>query len=151
MEIEFNRIINHEKCTVSQVFIDGEHFGFGMEDPHKDVKVRGVTRIPAGRYRVEYRITPEPSPKTAHYRKKYSWFNDHLMLQDVANFQYVYIHIGNTHKDTDGCLLVGADVAEDNFYGFRIGRSTDKFQQLYQMAAQEISIGKKVFITVNEI
>lgn len=151
MEIEYRRIIHHDLCTISHVLVDGKHFGFGLEDPSQLTKIRGNTRIPAARYEVKYRETPQPSPKTAQYRAKHSWFTNHLWLQNVKNFQYVYMHKGNNHKHTDGCLLIGTDLMQNDKYGFVIGRSTDAFHELYQMAQQEFEIGKKVFVTIKDI
>jgi hypothetical protein len=31
----------------------------------------------------------------------------HLLVQDVPNRDWILFHIGNTSKDTSGCILVG--------------------------------------------
>src|SRR3990172_8231816 len=57
-------------------------------------KIAKRTAIPAGLYRI--RIT-------------YSWrFGRKLpLLMDVAGFEGIRIHAGNTEADTEGCILVG--------------------------------------------
>ena len=51
------------------------------------------------------------------------------MLQDVPNFQYVYIHIGNDDDDTAGCLLVGMGNSADDV-GF-INGSKQAYMKIY--------------------
>ena len=52
-----------------------------------------------------------------------------LWLQDVPDFEWVYIHSGNNHKHTSGCLLVGYSANEA---AMTIGRSRDAYSDLYQ-------------------
>ena len=52
------------------------------------------TAIPLGRYRLS--ITP-----SARFKE------DLPLLADVPGFEGIRIHAGNTHEDTEGCLLVG--------------------------------------------
>jgi len=55
------------------------------------------------------------------------------MLQDVPNFQYVYIHIGNDDDHTDGCLLVADSVKSNRFdQNNNLSSSTPAFKRLYQ-------------------
>src|SRR5690606_2699229 len=50
------------------------HFNsFVIEDEYREVKVKGETRIPAGRY--ELKIRKQDTPLTLKYRKRYpEWF-----------------------------------------------------------------------------
>ena len=123
---------------------------FVLEDEGRTTKVRGETRIPAGRYQIKFRKVL--SGMTKKYRSRFSWFTWHLELQDVPGFKYVYIHIGNTDEHTDGCLLVAntCDLDPQNGNGF-IGDSTSCFKDIYQHVSKALKDGKQVFIEVKDI
>jgi hypothetical protein len=54
------------------------------------------------------------------------------MLKDVPGFVGIYIHIGNTDSDTDGCILLG-DNADNNVVGpGAIGSSMICFKRFYK-------------------
>lgn len=126
-----------------------DFLSYALEDEHRAVKIKGETCIPAGLYEVKFRQVL--SDKTKAYRGMYNWFHWHLHLQDVPGFQYVYIHIGNDEKDTDGCILV-QDSANNNQVkdGFN-GSSKPAFKRLYENVTEEINNGNKVFIRVKDI
>jgi hypothetical protein len=124
---------------------DGIHECFIVEDEKRSIKVRGETRIPAGRYRIKYREVL--SEKTIKYRAKYPWFKWHIELQSVPGFQFVYIHIGNTEKDSDGCLLANTSVNMDTGVG---SGSTAAFQKLYKKICPLLDADKEVWITIND-
>ena len=70
-----------------------------LEDEHRDVKVAGETRIPAGRYEIKLR-PPEQGNVNAKYMSKFpDMHKGRLWLQDVPGFTWIYIHIGNTDDD----------------------------------------------------
>lgn len=54
--------------------------------------------IHAGTYRIVRYNSPKHGPNT-------------LFLLDVPDFEYVEIHIGNYPRDSQGCILVGLDIA----------------------------------------
>ena len=55
MNIQVLKIAESQNSTLSQMRIDGAFFCFVIEDGHRDVKVSGETRIPAGTYKVQRR------------------------------------------------------------------------------------------------
>lgn len=97
MKIEVRRLYLRDTWTIGEVFVDGAHECFSLEDranyPGED-KVPGETAIPCGTFRIEWRASP-------HFGKSMPY------LTHVPNFYGVMIHPGNTPKDTRGCLLVG--------------------------------------------
>lgn len=119
MELLLKRIARRETYTIGKLFIDGAYICDTIEDKDRGLrqdmqpsviramKRQGVTAIPAGRYRVTMDIkSPKFSQKK--YEKKYGFCGGYLpRLINVPGFDGVLIHIGNTAKDTDGCLLVG--------------------------------------------
>lgn len=107
---------------------------FTLEDEGRVEKVNGEARIPADTYEVVLNDSlGYVSPLTERYRKKFDWFDWHLMLKDVKGFKYVYVHIGNTDENTDACILVAntCDLTPPTTDGF-IGESTDCYKRLYQ-------------------
>jgi hypothetical protein len=75
-------------------------------------KIPGNTRIPEGHYRLG--IKKENTPLTERYRNRFDWFSNHIEIEGIPNYDLVYIHIGNTHKDTKGCLLIADGVNAAN-------------------------------------
>ena len=103
---------------------------YTLEDEHRDEKVRGETRIPAGEYRITLR-------RIGRLHQKYSSrvptiHKGMLWVRDVPNFEYILIHCGNTDEHTAGCLLLG-DTQENNQIkknGF-VGHSTRAYFRIY--------------------
>lgn len=149
MNITLTRFSNGAEDTLGLMSIDGKFECFTLEDQYRSFKVRGDTRIPEGTYKIKFREVN--SPMTEKYQKRFRWFKWHLELQDVPNFQYVYIHIGNNEKDTDGCILVG-DEASTNVSGYGyIKRSTQAYERLYSKIKQSLISGKEVTITIKDL
>ena len=87
----------------------------------RGVKVRGLTAIPAGTYRLAVTHSPRfgvPMP----------------ILTDVPYFDGVRIHPGNGIEDTDGCILVGQR-AELLRHAMRLLDSRRAYDELMQTLA----------------
>lgn len=123
-------------------------YGYTLEDEHRDVKVKGETRIPAGTYEIV--INKSDTPLTLRYRAKYNWFKYHLMLKDVPGFQGIYLHIGNRGDNTDGCLLVGDSANNNRIGNGEISNSTACFTRLYSELYDYLAAGNKATITIRD-
>lgn len=142
---------NHDKKTTQGILLVNTSFEcFTLEDEHRCEKVHGKTRIPSGYYKVKMR--KELTPLTQKYREKYDWFTYHIQLMDVPGFEWVYIHIGNRHIDTEGCLLVGdtpqADPDDEESY---VWHSERAFIRLYKIISGALNAGEEVTIQIREI
>jgi hypothetical protein len=105
MYIQLNRLKDNGKSTIGTVFVNGTFECFSLEDTHNEPKVYGKTRIQSGVYDIKLR---NEGGMNNRYRNKYGEVHKGMLwLQNVDNFEWVYIHIGNTEDDTDGCLLFG--------------------------------------------
>lgn len=135
LNLRLDRIKSDADSTLGLLFADGKPFGFVVEDEKREVKVKGETRIPAGTYVIKQRKVD--SPMTLKYRKKFDFFDYHFELQEVPGFKHVYIHIGNTDDDSEGCLLVNYKA---DMQGLTGERSTQCFEDLYKMMKQADSI-----------
>lgn len=147
---------NHIKCQIQRIFseqdftagvfrINGAALYFTLEDEIRSKKVWGETCIPAGTY--DLTIQRRNTSLTKRYKKRYPWFEKHIMIKDVPNFKDIYIHIGNDDEDTAGCPLVGMSCDLKNENGF-IGSSTIAFRDLYMRLYPFIKRGDKVTIEI---
>ena len=116
MELNIKRIARRETYTIGRLYIDGKYFCDTLEDKDRGLrqdmpvaviratKRKGITAIPTGRYRVTLAVQ---SPKFSK-RAIYQFCNGYLpRLINVPGYDGVLIHIGNTARDMEGCLLVG--------------------------------------------
>ena len=109
----------------------------------------GETRVPAGTQNLSLRTV---GGFHSRYQKKFPTFHIGMIhVDDVPNFQYILLHIGNTDENTAGCLLVGdtqsSNLADPN--GF-IGASTNAYKRIYKPIANAIHQGEKTTITYTD-
>lgn len=156
--ITVNRQPSGVDCTLSKFFSDdGLVTGFGVEDEKRDVKVKGETRIPAGLYDLDLRISPRFSKEyyrdangnliaaskrtTDDLKKKYPYEHELIWVKNVPGFEFILWHWGNTDDDTDGCYIVGSSFAkingQDGVAGSRL-----KYTEIYPVIWRAIHAGK---------
>ena len=91
-----------EVSTIGNLYLNGEWLCDTLENPYLNNQ-RSVSCIPEGQYKVRLRTAKESA--TRDYL--------HLLVQDVPNRDYILFHIGNSAKDTSGCVLVGIGTEQD--------------------------------------
>ncbi len=134
---------DHNGFTIGEMFINGKHVCYTMEDEYRKVKVPGETRIPAGKYKIKLKTD---SSKNGKYLKLFGKMHKGMLwLQDVPGFLGILIHIGNTEKDSEGCILVGTEKYESDA---KIGNSTAAYQSIYPVISDAIIAGKEVTIEI---
>ena len=148
MNLRLDRFASAEDYTYGILREVGNVYplAFTLEDEAREIKIQKETRIPAGQYEIKQRKIV--SGLTKKYRKRFAWFDWHLELQDVPNFRYIYLHVGNTDDDTDACILIGStcDLAAGK-NGF-IGESVEAYERIYKMITARLNSGKRVFIEI---
>ena len=102
---------------------------FTLEDQWRPTKVPKETRIPAGVYEIRLRTE---GGMHATYSKKYPWHRGMLHLQNVPNYQWVYIHTGNKESETDGCILTGDGVLRTALAEHETVGSVAAYERLYK-------------------
>lgn len=151
MNLEVTRLTSNANSTIGVMHIDDRWVAFTCEDAHHDQKIMGKTRIPAGTY--DLALKPVGSSK---FDGEYSQFklqggyHGMIELQNVPNYEGVLIHIGNSAKDTEGCILVGlgANAQPDSAGSFTIQASAVAFYAVYPQIAQALLSGEGASITV---
>ena len=133
MEILVERKYKKKDYTIGKMYINGEYFCDSLEDTDrgltremslaemKEVKEYGRTAIPTGRYPIAYTYSAR--------------FKKHLpLLLQVPAFEGVRIHSGNTHKDTEGCILLGENKAVGKVLNSR--KTMDEFLRILKPAIE---------------
>ena len=138
MNIFQRRLFQTAEETISILYLDGRFVCWILEDQHRDVKVKGDTRIPAGEYKLELR---KEGGQHKRYKKKFSQMHRGMIhLLDVPNFKYIHFHIGNDDEDTAGCLLCGTyPMGNENEY--IVLQSTIAYKKVYPIIAEAIELG----------
>jgi hypothetical protein len=130
MELRLARTNLTGRSTTGELSIDGVFECYTLEDCIRPVKVKGMTAIPAGRYRVI--IT-----QSRRFKRLLP------LLLNVPQFEGVRIHSGNVAADTEGCILVGRTKGKDF-----VGESRAAFDKLFArllaaVATEEIYLNIK--------
>ena len=152
MNLELQRFSSGVESTLGLLFEvadDGLRFlCYTLEDQFNEPKVPKETRIPEGRYRVKLRTD---SPMATRYKERFPWHRGMLWLQDVPDFSYVYIHVGNKDDDTDGCILVGDGQSQNITDNGSTTSSVTAYRRIYDRLVTAIENGNEVWINIEDI
>lgn len=141
MELLVVRYHKKPNYTIGKLFINGEYFCDTLEDADRGLanamptsqiqaaKRKGTTAIPTGRYLMELTLSQR--------------FGRVLpILIGVKGFDGIRIHRGNTHEDTEGCILVGENKAVGN-----VLNSANTENRLMERL-QKINHTEQIYITI---
>lgn len=141
MELLVVRYHKKPTYTIGKMYINGEYFCDTLEDTDRGLanamttsqiqaaKRKGTTAIPTGRYLMELTVSPR--------------FGRTLpILIGVKGFDGIRIHRGNTHEDTEGCILVGENKAVGN-----VLNSANTENRLMERL-QKINQTEQIYITI---
>ena len=134
MEIRVNRFGYGSDSTVGRLYVDDMPLMYTLEDEVRD-----------------YDVTPRTTGgMTQRYAERFPDLHQGMAwLRDVPGFSYVYIHIGNTDDDTEGCLLVGYSYQEAGGE-FTVNSSTDAYVALYKLIAEAWAREERVTVEVQD-
>lgn len=134
--------------TLGELLVDGVHECYTLEDERRVRKVPGETCIPEGIYPVMLR---DEGGMHQRYDVRFTTLHRGMIwLRNVSNFQWVYIHIGNDDKDTDGCILVGRHPVVLPDGEFKVASSTEAYVALYRKILAAMDSGEIVLVRVKE-
>ena len=151
MELTLFRYSSQGDSTLGLLFKgknDPKFLCFTIEDEYRAQKVMGETRIPEGTYEIKLR-------KTGGFHERYTGkypdiHKGMLHLQDVPDFEYVLMHIGNNDDETEGCILVGNSAFENVTEDGQVGSSTAAYKRIYLPIAEFLENGGIVELTIHD-
>lgn len=120
------------ETTVGELFIDNEFICYTIEDVVRDKKVYGKTAIPSGIYKVVVTMSNR-------FKKMLP------LLLNVPGYEGIRIHTGNTHANTEGCILPATSVSKDGTFGFESGKA---FNKLFARITKALDAGEDVHIII---
>jgi len=134
MDLKLKRDLLNKSYTLGELFIDGVHFCFTVEDTIRDknndgdlddlgeTKVYGETAIPKGIYKVVLSMSNRFKVVMPE-------------VKNVKGFEGIRIHAGNTAIDSHGCIIVGTVRTPNG-----VGMSRDCFKRLMIKLANQKDI-----------
>lgn len=144
LRLELVRSTFGETTVTGDLYVDGEWQCFTLEDrvrpdpnlltPANEAKVSGETAIPDSTYQVV--ITPSP-----RFKRRLP------LLVNVPGFDGIRIHPGNSHRDTEGCILVGEGVNQFSQEPM-LTKSVSAFNALFDLMEEAIEAGESITVTV---
>ena len=152
MELCLERKYKKSNYTIGNLYVKGEFFCNTLEDKErglssnmkeiqlKSLKVYGETAIPIGTYTIDMN-TISPKFKSKSWAKPYGGKLPRLI--NVKGFEGVLIHVGNTIKDTLGCILVG-----ENKVKGQVINSTATFNKLMEVLLEASLKGETITLTI---
>ena len=138
MQIKIIRKNMGATFTEGRLYIDGVFECFTVEDADRGlesggIKLQNQTAIPRGVY-------PVTISMSNRFKKML------IEVQDVPQFKGIRIHSGNSSKDTEGCIIVGAvNTRDDDDW---VGSSRIAYDRLHKKVKQALSMGEKVTLEV---
>ena len=149
MELTLKRISRKPTYTIGRLYIGGQYFCDTLEPTDRGLssdmrlsqlkrnKVAGKTAIPTGRYKVDMR-TVSPRFRLASWAKPYGGVAPRLV--GVPCFSGVLIHVGNTEKDTQGCILIGRNKT--------VGKVLDSVETYKALMDRLLAAKDEIWITI---
>ena len=135
MRLQLIRSYNTNNYCIGHLYIDGKYFCDTVEDCDRELdskmplnqiqslKLKGITAIPTGIYKVVLNVQ---SPRLSK-KPQYKFCKGYVpRLLNVKGFDGILIHIGNKAEDSLGCILVG-----ENKVKGQVINSTATFHRLY--------------------
>lgn len=148
MNLIVQRIKQGNNSTLSEIYIGGELFGYGLEDRVRDDRVEETKSIPAGTYTVGLYTYG-----AIHSRYKRCFGDKHsgmLQIVGVADNPYTYIHKGKHFGLTNGGLLVGLGRKKDGEGDMLLLKHKVAYKMLYKQVVKAMN-RSKVTITFLDI
>ncbi len=146
MELQLKRIARRDTYTIGRLYVDGKYFCDTCEDADRlyfdKPKVMHETAIPCGRYEITQDIKSPRFGEKSPYKEVCKGYVPRLL--NVPKFEGVLLHVGNSAKDSSGCILVGLNRQVGKVLESR--KTWTEFMQKYMLPAKKRK--EQIFITI---
>lgn len=128
MESKIIRVAQGNNSTLSHLYLNGIFQCYLLEDKIRAVKIPKQTAIPTGIYKL---IVNTWGGMNVKYQNLFEAMHKGMIeIEGLPNFDYVYIHVGNTITQTAGCPLCGFGFAFENG-DYSVTQSKDAYKIVY--------------------
>jgi hypothetical protein len=142
------RVASNKDESLTILYVRNKIDSFIIEDEHREVKVKGETRLRPGIHPLKVRTSN--STMNEQYKKKFPGWHKGMIEIITPDFKDTYLHIGNKEVDTMGCPLPNA-IAYIDSAGRITGReSTVAYERMYKKCIEEILLGDS-FIEIKDL
>lgn len=150
MKAKIERYKSNDVSTIGRFFIGGLELCVTLEDGHRDVKIAGQTRIPAGIYKLGLHTV---GGFHLRYKSRFSRIHKGMIqVLDVPGFTHILFHCGNSPDHTAGCILLGSSVTTKNKgrpdEEYQISQSIKAYSQIYPIIADALAQGEEVTLEI---
>ena len=148
-----------DDSTRTKFYFNGEFKGYGVEDEHRDIKVKGETRVDNGLYEGGFRYSPKFSRHyyrddegeiikarkrtTEALKKRFHTEHELFWVKDTPRHEFILWHWGNKDDNTDGCYCVGSSLHLFNDGQRGVGASRAKYEEIYPLLWRSGFLHKK--------
>lgn len=152
MELFQQRISSGDEATLGILHdttdeTDRKFQCYTLEDQYNEPKIPGETRIPVGRYQIKLRTE---GGMHGRYGQRFPWHKGMLWLQNVPDFEWIYIHVGNKDDDSEGCILTGDGQISNVTERGQVTSSVAAYTRLYHRIVAALDAGEEVWITIED-
>lgn len=153
MHLKIKRKWKRDSYTIGRLYIDGKYFCDTLEDADRglssklsfrenaNLKVKGETAIPAGKYPVTLKYESARLGNRPFYKMVCGKKVPRLLK--VPAFEGILIHCGQSAADTEGCILVGFNRQKG-----RLENSQKVFRMLYLLLKSAAGRGERIEIEI---
>jgi hypothetical protein len=136
------RLLETANATLGQLEVPEAVLCCTLEDLNNVPKIPNWTRIPAGEYPL---ALVAQSGFNYKYQRRFAelggarWHPGIVSIENVPGFDLIRMHMGNTHEDTAGCVLLGGHTSGMN--GGYLHNSRKTYVRVYPILRDAISEG----------
>jgi hypothetical protein len=142
MKITIKRISVNSNSITGELYINDEFLGYTLEHLYRNNE-KEVSSFPAGQYEA-FERTDKGNKEKHHDRYRGDW---RIELKNVEGREAIQIHIGNTPKNTNGCVLIGEYVdPKQNL----IGGSANAYKSFETKVKNSLNPGEKIVVAVED-